>query len=105
MEHWLPLLALVAIGTGALALGLRSWAPYRGKRIVSCPRDGRSAFLELDARRAAVTGSLGWPELRVARCSRWAEAPGCNEACLQQVEAAPRESLVGTIVSRWHRER
>jgi hypothetical protein len=104
LSDWLPVLILGPLTAGALGLGLRTYAQYRGKRLLSCPRDGRPAGLEVDARHAAVTGSLGWPELRVARCSRWPTAPGCNEACLQQIEAAPKESLVQTIVSRWHRQ-
>jgi hypothetical protein len=104
LSEWLPLLMLGLIGAGGLTLGLRTYALYRGKRLVSCPRDGRSAALEVDAARAALTGSLGWPELRVARCSCWPAARGCGQDCLQAIEAAPRASLVRTIVSRWHRE-
>ena len=104
LSDWLPLVMLGLIAAGALTLGLRTYALYRGKRVVSCPRDGRSAALEVDAGRAALTGSLGWPELRVARCSCWPGAQDCSQDCLQAIEAAPRDSLVQTIVSRWHRE-
>ncbi len=104
LSDWLPVLILGLIGAGSLTLGLRAFARYRGKRLVSCPRDGRSAALEVDAQRAALTGVLGWPDLRVARCSCWLAAPGCNQSCLQQIQAAPKESLVQTIVSRWYRE-
>ena len=104
LSEWLPLMMLGLIGAGVLTLALRTYALYRGKRLVSCPRDGRSAALEVDAARAALTGSLGWPDLRVARCSCWPAAQDCSQQCLQAIEAAPRESLVQTIVSRWHRE-
>ena len=104
LSDWLPLVMLGLIAAGALTLGLRTYALYRGKRMVSCPRDGRSAALEVDAARAGLTGSIGWPELRVARCSCWPGAQDCSQDCLKAIEAAPRDSLVQTIVSRWHRE-
>lgn len=98
---WIPLVAALALVCSS-GLAIRAYLRYRGRRLVDCPVDGACAEVELNAAYAATTSALVWQELRVARCSSWPRQKGCGEACVARIEAAPRESLISTIVSRWH---
>ena len=68
----------------------------------ACPETSRPAAVEVDARHAAFTAVGGCPSLRLRDCSRWPERQGCGQQCLTQVEAAPRECLLRTILARWY---
>jgi hypothetical protein len=105
------LMPIVLIGTAALVLGIASvplWRAFRRFRreraafLVTCPRTGEPAAIEVEGRHRAWT-VLGARELRMRDCSRWPvrETAGCGEECLRQVEAAPEECLVLTILSHW----
>jgi hypothetical protein len=55
---------------------------YREPRAVCCPETGATAWIQIDARHAALTAVPGPPRLRVADCSRWTHRRGCDQACL-----------------------
>jgi len=65
----------------------------RGERIITCPDNDQPA---------AVRVSVSGPDLHLRSCSRWPEMAGCAEDCLRQVEAAPHDCLVRSIVARWY---
>ncbi len=104
----------VAGVVGAIYLVLRTtgsaWLKFRGTRVVTCPETKKPAAVQVEAGHAAWTSFSG-PDLRVKHCSHWpgtlAAAPArelrnCGEACLSQIEAAPRDYLVRTIVTDWY---
>ena len=93
------LLGLVALGSWRVA---RLYLRFRGTRIIGCPGTGQSAAVKLAAWRIAVTPGFSEPKLRLVDCSRWRERERCNRACLQDIEAAPEECLVATILSKWY---
>jgi hypothetical protein len=93
------LLGLLAWGS---ARGARAYLRFRGKRIVACPETEQPAAVELAAWHIAVSSTLTEPNLRVRKCSRWRERAPCDGACLTRIEAAPEESLVLTILSKWY---
>ena len=43
-------------------------------------------------------------DLNLKDCSRWPEREGCGQECLAQIEKAPHECLVRTIVGDWYRD-
>lgn len=101
---------IVLIGTALLVLGIASvppWLAFRRSRreraafLVTCPRNGEPAAIEVEGSRRAW--KLGGTELRLRECSRWPvrETAGCGEECLRQVEAAPEECLVLTTLTHW----
>jgi hypothetical protein len=101
-------LCLVA---GVVALAALYWVlrpvagaylKFRGTRLITCPETKAPAAVEVDARHAAATAALGRPSLRLQDCSRWPGRRGCGQECLKQVEAAPADCLVRTILTRWY---
>jgi hypothetical protein len=80
----------------------RSYFKFRGKRLVTCPETQRPAAVEVDAAKAAVAGATRAQHLELSQCSRWPEKAGCGQECLRQIEAAPFDCLVRTIVTRWY---
>lgn len=99
-------LIAAAVALGALYIVLRSvlgaYLKYRGTRLITCPESKGPAAVEVDARHAAVTALLGEPSLRLQACSHWPERRDCGQECLAQVEAAPADCLVRTILARWY---
>jgi len=103
---WAVVVGVITVGLGFLYVWLRAGVPalltYRGTRVVTCPENGSVAAVEVDARHAAATAFRRQPELRLAACSRWPEKAGCGQDCLRQIEAAPEDCLVRTMLTRWY---
>jgi hypothetical protein len=51
---------------------------------------------------AAWTGAFRQPALQLSDCSRWATHPNCGQECLRQIESAPEDCLIRTILTRWY---
>ena len=83
----------------------RAYLKFRGVRLVTCPETERPAAVEVDAKHAAFSTVFGQPSLQVKNCSRWPERRGCGRECLGQVEVAPEDCLVRTIVAKWYKEK
>jgi hypothetical protein len=84
-------------------LSLRAYRKYRGTRVITCPETCAPAAVELDAARAARSEMLGNVEYRLQSCTRWPEREGCGQECLAQIEAAPEDCLVRTMLTKWYR--
>jgi hypothetical protein len=99
-----PLLALVALGACLVLLRMAAgaWRRYRGTRLVRCPENLETAAVALDTPHVLLTAVTGASELRLQSCSRWPERRDCGQACLRQIEAAPHDCLVRTILTRWY---
>ncbi len=97
----LLLVAAIVLGAGVYAfIAYRTWARFRGTRVVVCPENHQTAAVEVDAGQAAVSAVMGSPDLHLQACSRWPEREGCDEACVAQIEAAPAETLVTSVLGR-----
>ena len=93
----LSLLVAIFVVVAAVFLGRRYFA-LRGARLVECPETKAPAAVNLRAARAALGGSL------LARPSARAGPSGSRAAseCLAQIERAPADCLVRTIVTNWY---
>ena len=100
---WLvvALLAVAALWLGVWPV-LRVYRKYRGTRIITCPETKRAAAVEVDARRAALSLARGKMSLRLRDCSRWPERQGCGQECLGQIEKAPADCLLRSILAKWY---
>lgn len=94
------ILAVAATGL-ALTLIARSFT-YRGERVVTCPETHEPVGAKIDGWLAARTELAGAPRYVISACSRWPEREGCDQACVPQIAASPRETLVRNIVARWY---
>ena len=98
------LLALFVVVYGAFRLsrGVRAYLKFRGKRLVTCPETQRPAAVEVDSKHTALEAVVGEPHLRLSECSRWPERQDCGQQCLKQIELAPEDCLVKTIMTQWY---
>jgi len=96
------LLAGVALGFG-LRRGGRAFRTFRGMRVLTCPENRKPAAVELGAWRVALTAILGRPVAQVRDCSRWPERRQCDQACVREIQGAPKATLVHTILANWCR--
>jgi hypothetical protein len=85
-----------------LALGFRTYVKLRGKRLVTCPATNQTVAVNIPAATVAVEALLGQSHLRLNQCSGWPDRENCGQECLKQIEAAPEDCLVRTIVSEWY---
>lgn len=96
MSWALSLLIAVVVVAAATWFGRRYFA-MRGARIVECPETKAPAAVSLHAAQAA----MGRP-LSLSECSRWPERQACGRECLAEIERAPDDCLVRTIVTKWY---
>jgi hypothetical protein len=85
-----------------LAIAFRAYRQWRGPMVVTCPETQRPAAVAVDAGHAALTAMADATELRLTQCSRWPERQGCGQECLRQIELAPEDCLVRSILARWY---
>lgn len=101
-------LVLAALAAGAiwavvrLSIAARVYLTARGQRIVVCPETKQHAAVRVDALEAALQATAHAPDFRLKRCSRWPERQDCGQECLAQIEAAPADCLVSTIINQWY---
>jgi len=80
---------------------VRLYLKFRGRRVITCPENQKPAGVEVDAAYAAFS-SFGTANLRLKECSHWPERQNCGQECLKQIEAAPEDCLVRTLLTRWY---
>lgn len=59
-------------------------------------------MVELDAGRAALTSTVGQPDIRLRSCWRWPLSENCGQECLTQLEGLPPDCLVRGVLSKWY---
>lgn len=104
------LVVLIAVGITMVVVGLgiaarrimAAGVRFRGRRLVTCPQDHRPVGVKVDAAHAALTAWGGKPELRLAGCAHWPERAACGQPCISQIEAAPEDCLVRSILTKWY---
>jgi hypothetical protein len=98
--------ALVAIAAIYFVLTplVRLYQKFRGTRVILCPENAKPAAVQVDAMRAALS-AFGDRDLHLNRCSRWPEKQDCGQECLRQVETAPEDCLLRTMLIRWYAEK
>jgi hypothetical protein len=82
---------------------VRSSKQFRGARVIICPETGKQAMVEVDANRAALTSLLRQTDIRLESCWRWPLHKDCGQECLLQLDVAPAECLVRSVLMKWYR--
>ncbi len=106
MSATVILVGAILVATLGVVLVLigKLYRRFRGTRLVTCPETQQTAAVEVDAWRAALTTPFTGTELRLQDCSRWPEREDCGQECLRQIEVAPEDCLVRTILTKWYHE-
>ena len=101
---YLILIALVAVATYfGIRYFVRTSQRFGGERIIICPETGKQAMVEVDARHAALTSLFGQTDLRLENCWRWPMRQDCGQECLLQLDVAPADCLVSSVLEKWYR--
>lgn len=88
-----------------LYASIRTYFLFRGKRLVTCPENQKTAAVELDAKDAAREAFTRKPRMQLSECSRWPERKDCGQQCLNEIAMSPSECLVRNIVIDWFNEK
>ncbi len=95
--------ALLLIGVCLLLVRvLRSYLRYRNKMVLTCPETEQPVGVDVDATRAALSGTVGKASLRLTDCTRWPEKQDCGQECLSQLEASPESCMVKKKLESWY---
>src|SRR5215813_10978467 len=86
-----------------VAFFVRSSRRFSGERVIICPETGKQAMVEVDAQHAALSSLVGQTDLRLEHCSRWPIKQDCGQDCLLQLDVAPDECLVRSVLEKWYR--
>jgi len=78
---WFILVMLIPI-TWSLS---KVYSRSRGRHVVICPDNHRTANIELDARHAVAMHILGNSARKIQYCSRWPDRQDCGRECLAEV--------------------
>lgn len=104
MAIYLIVISLIAV---ALLFGIiylvRSSQRFGGERVIICPETGKQAMVGIDARHAALSSLFGAPDLRLEDCWRWPLKQDCGQECLLQLDLAPPDCLVSSVLEKWYR--
>jgi hypothetical protein len=90
---------------GSVVLVLSRYYRLRGTRLVTCPETCEPVAVEVKTARAALSSLAGEPSFRLRDCTRWPERRNCGQECLAQIEIAPEECLVRTILTDWYKDK
>ena len=100
-------LIAVTLVAGVIYFGIRYFVrasrQFGGARVITCPETGKQAMVEVDAPRAALTSLVGQTDIRLESCWRWPLRQDCGQECLLQLDVAPVECLVRSVLMKWYR--
>jgi hypothetical protein len=82
---------------------VRASQRFSGEQVIICPETGKQAMVEVDVRHAALSSLLGQTDLRLESCWRWPLRENCGQECLLQLDVAPPECLVRSVLEKWYR--
>jgi hypothetical protein len=82
-----------------------AWRKYRGKMVIIFPVTRKPVAVNVDVGHAAITNALSDPEIRLTSCTRWPERQDCEQECVQQIELAPEDCTIRTILAKWYRDK
>lgn len=95
------LAVLVAYLLYRLYASIRTYLQFKGKRLVTCPENQKTAAVELDAKQASREAFTHKPHMQLTECSRWPDRKDCGQQCLNEIAMSPSECLVRNIVIDW----
>jgi hypothetical protein len=84
---------------------IRTRQLFSGERVIVCPETGKQAMVEVDARHAAISAMLGQTDLQLENCWRWPMKQDCGQECILQLDVAPAECLVRSVLEKWYRDK
>jgi len=81
----------------------QTYHTYREGRTVNCPETHAPVSVRFNALRAAWSGLVGPPKLRLADCTRWPERADCGQECIPDAVRVKPAFFVGHVPWRTRR--
>jgi hypothetical protein len=100
--YWIAAALLVALIYVVIRFFVKSAEKFGGEQVIICPETKKQAMVEVDATHAALTSLLGRTDLRLESCWRWPLRENCGQECLLQLDVAPPECLVRSVLEKWY---
>ena len=101
MYFTITLLVATAIFFG-IRYFVRASMRYGGAQRITCPETEKTAMVELDIVRSALSSAVGQPDIRLKSCWRWPLNENCGQECLTQLNGPPANCLVRGVLSKWY---
>jgi len=99
---WVGIATALAVG---LTVAIRTYLTYRKEMIVTCPENGETAAVRVDAANAVKEVLYGRENFHLNKCSRWPERADCGQDCLAQIEADPKGCMAWTLMAEWFQDK
>jgi hypothetical protein len=99
---WVGIATALAVG---LTVAIRTYLTYRKEMIVTCPENGETAAVRVDAANAVKEVLYGRENFHLNKCSRWPERADCGQGCLAQIEADPKGCMAWTLMTEWFQDK
>ena len=84
---------------------VKKYLKWCGQRLVICPETKKPTAVQMDAKHAAITATLGGQDLILKDCTRWPERQDCGQQCLRQIETSPENCLIRNILTNWYNDK
>jgi hypothetical protein len=78
---------------------------FGGGQLVVCPETNKEAIISIDVGHAALTSLLGQTDIRLENCWRWPNRENCGQECLSQLQVAPDNCLVRSVLMKWYKDK
>src|SRR5262249_8052451 len=94
---------------GLILLAIRYWVnaseKFGGGQVIVCPETKKEAIISIDAEHAALTSLVGQTDIRLESCWRWPLRESCGQECLAQLDVAPENCLVRSVLMKWYKDK
>ena len=99
--------AIVSVGLlyVIMPIMLDTYRRFRGTRVVTCPETQQPASVNLNAKQAVLHAAIGADHFVVERCSRWPARHDCGQQCLAEIQQAPDEHRMRTVLTKWYEDK
>jgi hypothetical protein len=84
---------------------VRAYSKYRAKMVLTCPESWTPVAVKVDLARAAVGEIVGKSDIKLTSCTRWPERQDCDQDCVLQIEVAPEDCIIKTMLSKWYADK
>ena len=94
---------------GLIYFGIRFWVKaserFGGGQIITCPETKKEAIVSVDVEHAALTSLVGQTDIRLENCWRWPMRENCGQECLAQLNVAPENCMVRSVLMKWYKDK
>ena len=101
--YWIVLVGAV-LGLGAIVVRfVMAWNQLSGTRVLVCPETRSPVGTTMKKPWTALEIAIGLkPVMELDDCTRWPDRARCDQSCLLQLEGAPGDCKLRTMLATWY---